>query len=313
MQCIFKLKQCGIDGALLNWFQNYLSDRLQRVVVAGQSSSWGRIKSGVPQGSVLGPLLFLIYINDVTSVIKHCNIRLFADDTCLFIEVEDRNDACEKINEDLAAMNKWSKQWLVSFSAPKTKSLIVSNKKDYNLNPTVSLGNQPIEEVTSFKYLGLSFTSNLRWNVHIDNIVKTALRRLDMMSPLKWRLDRKSLETMYFSFVLSAMEYANVVWSGTYDSDIVKLENVHVKGMRLITGATARSNISNLHKETGFLNFKSRFENNSVITLYKIKNCNMPEYLKVLLPQENKYIIQYNLRNREDIRVPTARLETFKH
>ena len=128
-------------------------------MVAGQSSSWGRIKSGVPQGSVLGPLLFLIYINDVTSVIKHCNIRLFADDTCLFIEVEDRNDACEKINEDLAAMNKWSKQWLVSFSAPKTKSLIVSNKKDYNLNPTVSLGNQPIEEVTSFKYLGLSFTS----------------------------------------------------------------------------------------------------------------------------------------------------------
>ena len=209
-------------------------------------------------------------------------------------------------------MNKWSKQWLVSFSAPKTKSLIVSNKKDYNLNPTVSLGNQPIEEVTSFKYLGLSFTSNLRWNVHIDNIVKTALRRLDMMSPLKWRLDRKSLETMYFSFVLSAMEYANVVWSGTYDSDIVKLENVHVKGMRLITGATARSNISNLHKETGFPNLKSRFENNSVITLYKIKNCNMPEYLKVLHPQENKDIIQYNLRNREDIRVPTARLKTFK-
>jgi len=78
------------------------------------------------------------------------------------------------------------------------------------------------------------------------------------MSPLKWRLDRKSLETMYYSFVLSAMEYANV-WSGTYDSDIVKLENVHVKGMRLITGVTARSNLSNLHKETGFPNLKSRF------------------------------------------------------
>ena len=151
-------------------------------------------------------LYIYIYINDVRSVIKHCNIRLFADDTCLFIEVEDRNDACEKINEDLT-MNKWPKQWLVSFSAPKMKSLIVSNKKDYNLNPTVSLGNQPIEEVTSFKYLGLSFTSNLRWNVHIDNIVKTALRRLDMMLPLKWRLDRKSLETMYFSYVLSAMKY----------------------------------------------------------------------------------------------------------
>ena len=81
---IFKLKQCGINGALLNWFHDYLSDRLQRVVVEGQSSSCGHIKARVPQGSVLGPLLFLIYINDVTSIIKHCNIRLFADDSCLF-------------------------------------------------------------------------------------------------------------------------------------------------------------------------------------------------------------------------------------
>ncbi len=78
---LYKLQRCGIQGPLLQWFSNYLSYRIQRVVINGQTSSWGKIQ-------VLGPLLFLLYINDLTAVIAHCNIRLFADDTCLFIEVD---------------------------------------------------------------------------------------------------------------------------------------------------------------------------------------------------------------------------------
>ena len=82
---IYKLKQCGIHGRLLDWFVDYLNDRMQRVVINGQFSDWGEIKAGVPQGSVLGPLLFLLYINDIVHTVTHCKIRLFADDTCLFI------------------------------------------------------------------------------------------------------------------------------------------------------------------------------------------------------------------------------------
>ena len=92
---IYKLEQCGISGKLLDWFKCYLENRKQRVVLNGQCSEWGRIESGVPQGSVLGPLLFLIYINDVSNAIVHCQIRLFADDTCLFIEVDDREREAE--------------------------------------------------------------------------------------------------------------------------------------------------------------------------------------------------------------------------
>ena len=309
---IFKLSKCGIGGELLNWFQDYLQGHMQRVVISGQYSDWEHLYAGVPQGSVLGPLLFLLYINDVTNVVRNCNIRLFADDTCLFIEVDDRIEAANKVNEDLSHIFKWSKQWIVQFSPSKTKSLIISNKKDSNLNPPVCINNLPIEEVKSFKYLGLNFTSNLRWSLHIDHITHKAQSRLNLMLALKWKLDRRSLEVMYKSLVLSAMEYAIIVWGGTFDSDLVKLEKIHVEGMRLITGATARSNIANLYNETGFIDIKTKCNNAMLIMLYKVKHNKCPPYLTHLLPHENQEIHAYNLRNKVDIIKPSTRLECFK-
>ena len=113
---IYKLKQCGISGSLLEWFANYLSDRMQRVVINGQASTWQKINAGVPQGSVLGPLLFLLYINDIVNVVKHVNIRLFADDTVLFIEVDDRFEAASMLEDDLCSIDSWAKNCLISFT-----------------------------------------------------------------------------------------------------------------------------------------------------------------------------------------------------
>jgi len=148
------------------------------------------VKAGVPQGSVLGPLLFLIYINDIANVVQHCKIRLFADDTCLFIEVDNREETAIKINQDLQHLHNWSKEWLITFSEIKTKSLLISNKIDANENPPVMMNNTIIEEVSSFTYLGLTFTKNLRWNNHIDKIRIKARKRLSAMMPLKFKLDR---------------------------------------------------------------------------------------------------------------------------
>jgi L-rhamnose mutarotase len=103
---LYKLKSCGITGRLLEWLKDYLSDRQQRVIINGEYSEWGKINAGVPQGSVLGPLLFLIFINDITHVIRNCKIRLFADDTCLFLEVEDPDTTADLINDDLGRLNE---------------------------------------------------------------------------------------------------------------------------------------------------------------------------------------------------------------
>jgi hypothetical protein len=122
---IWKLHKIGIRGRLLVWIENYLKDRHQRVIINGQYSDWMKIVAGVPQGSVLGPLLFLVFINDITHVVNHCSIRLFADDTCLFITVDDREVAADCVNSDLRNIHEWANQWLVTFSPPKTEGLVI--------------------------------------------------------------------------------------------------------------------------------------------------------------------------------------------
>ena len=249
---LYKLSLSGINGNLLAWITDYLSNRMQRVVLNGQHSCWKTIDAGVPQGSVLGPLLFLLYINDITSQIRNVNIRLFADDTCLFIDVDDRINTALRLEKDLETINLWGKQWLVDFAPEKTKSLIISNKRDAYKNRSVKFGGHPVEEVTEHTYLGLLFTSKMSWNSHINNVAIKTRKKMNLMIPLKFKLDRKSLEIMLNSFVISSMSYAIEIWGCTYDSQLLKLEQIIVDSMRLLTGAT---NIANLYNDTGWLTF----------------------------------------------------------
>ena len=155
---LFKLKQAGIGSTLLQWIANYLLNRKQRVLIPGGSSDWLPIGAGVPQGSILGPLLFLIYINDI---VMHINstVRLFADDTSLYLIVDDPVEAARCLNADLALIHQWAERWLVKFNAAKSESLLVSRKILKPFHPPLLMNNEPIKEVSSHKHLGL-FLSN---------------------------------------------------------------------------------------------------------------------------------------------------------
>ena len=124
---LYKLKCKGITGKLFDWIKPYLSDRFQRVVIKGQFSEWIKILAGVPQGSILGPLLFLIYIDDIINEIE-CDMYLYADDTTLLEVITDPVLSFEKINGDLTKLHTWSKQWLVNFNSSKTKYIFFSKK-----------------------------------------------------------------------------------------------------------------------------------------------------------------------------------------
>ena len=181
---LHKLQAFGIKGKLLAWFTDYLRDRRQRVVIEGQASEWADLKAGVPQGAVLGPLLFLVFINDIVYIVTHCKIRLFADDTCLFVEVDNREEAAQQINEDLERISVWARDWLVTFSPPKTKLLMISNKPNAHLHPDLTLEGHVIDKVLNHKHLGITISHNLRWNCHIDDIVTKASKKLDLMRGL---------------------------------------------------------------------------------------------------------------------------------
>ena len=147
----------------------------------------------------MGPLLFLIYINDLVEEID-CDIKLFADDTILYISSNDDQMSADVLNKNLKKITKWSNQWLVNFNPKKTKMLNVTNKKDTNQNKQpIYFSEVKIPTVNEHKHLSIWFDSKLEWSYHIDQVICSASRMVDVMHKLKYRLDRSTLYTIYVS------------------------------------------------------------------------------------------------------------------
>ena len=163
---LFKLQKLGVQDPLLSWIKNYLCDRKQRVVIEGQSSEWKSINSGVPQGSVLGPLLFLVYINDITEGLESIPL-LFADDTALLEIVDSPDESAFTLNNDLEKISNWSQKWLVTMNPSKCEAIVFSAKKNKPFHPELYLDDSTISEVSSNTHLGLTLQNNLSWKKHI--------------------------------------------------------------------------------------------------------------------------------------------------
>jgi hypothetical protein len=135
-----KLESIGIRGSLLSWVKNYLSERKQRVVINNSTSSWRDINVGVPQGSILGPLLFIVFINDILTDINS-TIKLFADDTSLYLIVDDPQETAHTLNDDLVKLHAWSTKWLVNFNPQKTETMTISRKLNKPHQPNLIMNN----------------------------------------------------------------------------------------------------------------------------------------------------------------------------
>ena len=168
----------GIRGDLLSWIENYQVGRKQKVLINGKESTIIEINAGVPQGSILGRLFFLIFINEIVTDMG-CSIKLFADDTTVYFIIEDINTAAENLNSDLNKVHTWSKKWLVNFNPQKTETLLITRKQEQNIHPALYFNNIPIKELTSHKHLGLTFnnTCTCHWGEHIDIIVTKANKK----------------------------------------------------------------------------------------------------------------------------------------
>ena len=206
---ISKLKSYGVDGSLLKLMENYLTGRHQRVVLNGQNSSWKNILAGVPQSSVLGPLLFLIYIHDLPNGIESI-CKIFADDTSLFSEVKDATVSHTQLNNDLNKISKLAFQWKMLFNPDPSKQAIeicFSHKRDNVSYPSLVFNDSKVQLANSQKHLGLILDSKLDFHEHIDNKIKKCnkVKRLSLI------LSRKSLLTIYKSFVRPNLDYADII------------------------------------------------------------------------------------------------------
>ena len=188
---IFKLEQNGIYGNLLRLLQNYLDDRKQRVVINGSYSDYSNIESDVPQGSVLGPLVFLVDTNDLERNIKS-NIKFFADDTMLFSTVKNPGISANELNRDLDAIRMWAHQWKLEFNPDPTKKateVLFSCKKSSPNHPQIMFNGTIVAKMNDRKHLGLSPDSSLSFKNHNEKIIK-AKKNLGLIKHLSMFLPR---------------------------------------------------------------------------------------------------------------------------
>ena len=211
---LFKLKQNGISGNLLNLFSNYLSNRKQRVVVNGYESDYVNIESGVPQGSVLGPLLFLIYINDLEKNIKS-NIKIFADDTMLYSIVKNPKITAEMLNKDLETIMKWAFQWKLEFNPDVNKQateIIFSCKKTKITHPKLIFNGFELSQHNEVKHLGLILESDLSFKKHIYGKINKAKHCLSLIKHVSKFFPLKTLSHMYKALIRSHLDYCDIVY-----------------------------------------------------------------------------------------------------
>ena len=309
---LHKLKASGVKGEILDWFKHYLSDRKQRVVLPGAISDWVFIRAGVPQGSILGPLLFLIYINDIVTDIGS-NIRLFADDTSLYIIVDDPITAANCINTDLDKISRWAATWLVSFKPAKTESLLISRKLNRPQHPSLSMQNHQIIEVDSHKHLGIYLSNDCTWHQHINYIKEKAWFRVNVMRKLKFKLDRKSLEIIYTAFIRPLLEYGDVIWDNCAEYEKADLDKIQNEAARIATGATKLVSLYILSNEIGWETLEQRRKNHRLTLFYKMVYNITPYYLSNLIPPTVSNLSRYNLRNSNDLQTVDARTSQYYH
>ena len=293
---LFKLNSVGICGSLLSWFTDYLDSRKQRVVLPGVNSNWSSLKSGVPQGSILGPLLFLLYINDIVENINS-SIRLFADDTSLYIIVDDPIEAASQLNSDIEKVHEWATKWLVTFNPTKSESIIFSRKRNKPLHPPIVMDQKQINEVSSHKHLGVFLSNDCTWHEHMEYIKSKAWKRINVMRKLKFILDRRSLQTIYLTFIRPLLEYANVVWDNCTLYEVNELEKIQYEAARIVTGTTKLVSINSLLLETGWETLASRRKKHKLQLFFKMQNGLCPEYLSSLVPLNVGDTSTYRLRN----------------
>jgi len=232
-ELLFKLWRIGITGPLWYWFKGYLSNRLHCVKYQGATSSHLSVVSGVPQGSVLGPLLFLIYINDIPDVISSCKIFLFADDAKLVKPITCSNDSLH-LQNDLDALNGWSEQWKIFLNALKCALLHFSLKKQ-DSPVTYEVNESTIKCCTTYRDLGILVNSTLSWSDHIDKICSKAYRSFFVIKRNIPGSCKSSLKKrLYLSLVRSHLSYGSQLWRPLLAKDIRNLEKVQRRASKYI-------------------------------------------------------------------------------
>ena len=281
-----KLDHYGIRGNIHKWISSFLNNRNQKVVIDGYSSDTISVDSGVPQGSVLGPILFLVFINDLPDLVKS-QCRLFADDCLLYNEIQTFNDSLQ-LQKDLKLLENWAEEWGMKFNAKKC--YIISTEKGgipffYTLNDHI------FQYVGTNPYLGVTLSEDLTFDAHVGNITKKGSRMLGFIQRNLKGSPSRLKELAYLTLVRSGLEYASVVWDPFLQREIDRLEKIQRRAARFVTNNYRREcglTSTQLIDSLGWDSLQERRKTARLCMLYKAINGEVALSIDMLCRPDNR-------------------------
>lgn len=252
-----KLSSYGVRGLPLDWFTSYLSGRKQCVKLGSSVSSFKPITIGIPQGTILGPILFLLYINDLPNISKIMRPVLFADDTTLLVSNKDSDLLFATCNDELHKLNRWTIANRLSINTDKTFYIPFTNRLDLHIpNSQVLLNDKQIKPIVCGKFLGLNVDDRLKFSEHIVNTCNKISKSIGIIYKLRQCAPEKTLLTLYYSLVYPYLTYCVTVWGGTSQVHLKPLIVLQKRIVRVIAGASFLEHTSPLFHRLKILKFK---------------------------------------------------------
>ena len=301
-----KLESYGIRGDILNWIESFLSGRTQCVAVEGIHSTWKKVLSGIPQGSVLGPILFVIFINDLPDEVKFNHCKMFADDCKLYGTVNQTN----LMQSDLNSLANWSEKWQLPFNTSKCKVMHVgiSNKKK-----TYELNSQELQVINSEKDLGVHVDDELKFHVHTAAATKKANQTVGVIKRTYESRDPVTITTLYKAMVRPLLEYGNVIWGPFYTGDIRAVEAIQHRVTKLIPelkDLTYEERIKSLKLPS----LRYRRRRGDMITMYKLtKGLIRMDQEELFSPPMTLFTRGHHQRVYKETAMTRARRTTFSY
>ena len=269
-----KLELAGVRGNSWNWCVNYLTGRKQRTIANGVTSSFRPVTCGVPQGSVLGPLFFLIYVNDMESVLPDCGLKLYADDTVLFQSGENCDLAEGKLQLSMNRFAKWCSSNALTINTKKTKLMAFGSRSKVKKcrKASTNLNGAKIKLVPSYKYLGVTLDQTLNYNSHIANTSKVIQHKLSLLGKVKRYMNNDVALQIYKSMILPYFDYADVLYDKANATKLEKLQRLQNKCLKICHGHDRLYSTNRAHREARVPFLKERRRAHTLNFMYKRKS-----------------------------------------
>lgn len=289
-----------MDEAVLKWLNSYFSDRTQSVVINGHSSKSHTLKTGMPQGSVMGPFCFPTYTSALFDIIENhdCQVHMYADDTQIYVLLDpsDSNEMLDKLELCVSDVRDWMSNNFLKLNDSKTEFMTISGSRGKQPNiDSIKIGNETVNPVPSAKNIGAIFDNHLTMESQVSNICRNCYLSLRQISQIRSYLTKEACEKLVISLITSKMDSNNSLLIGASDKSLKKLRRIQHNAARLITRAGQRESITQILRQLHWLPIKDRIDYKVALLTFKCIYGQAPVYLSSML--EKRHIRRQGLRS----------------